>query len=156
MKHQYFLHRINGDMTSDTVVYHVWVGESQRDQNFFLQVKTWAHHVGATFRLWSEDIDFWLDYESERIFADNGILNFGFQRADISIEDLHKLIDGQMFEAFEKSLTQPKVFFSMLRHYRPTVENPLFRAKPAGTCQSLPRKNLSPGTVGNKINMRFV
>lgn len=142
MKSQYLLIRVNAPMASDTVVYHVWVGTSERETQLFQLAQSWARSSGATFRLWSEDVDFWLEYEADKVFSGCGILNFGFQRADVSIGELVKLIDGRMFEAFEKSLTQPKVFFSMLRHYRPTVDNPQFRAKPIASLPTLPRKNL--------------
>lgn len=108
MKRKFFLHRINAPMDSDHVVYVVWVGESVREQRMLTQIVSWAFQYGATFRSWSEDIDFYLEIESERVFPGRGLLDFGFIRKDLSARDVLDLIESNSWEAFEHSLTIPK------------------------------------------------
>lgn len=108
MKRKFFLHRINAPMDSDHVVYVVWVGESVREQRMLTQIVSWAFQTGATFRSWSEDIDFYLEIESQRVFPGRGLLDFGFIRKDLSAHDVLDLIESNSWEAFEHSLTIPK------------------------------------------------
>ena len=108
MKRKFFLHRINAPMDSDHVVYVVWVGESVREQRMLTKIVSWAFQTGATFRSWSEDIDFYLEIESERVFPSRGLLDFGFIRKDLSARDVLDLIEANSWEAFEHSLSIPK------------------------------------------------
>ena len=86
MKRKYFLHRINSPMDTDHVVYVVWCGESVREQRKLTQLVAWAFREGATLMSWSEDIDFYLQVESERCFPNKGLLDFGFVRTEITFE----------------------------------------------------------------------
>lgn len=108
MKRKFFLHRINAPMDTDHVVYVVWVGESVREQRMLTQIISWSFQTGATFRSWSEDIDFYLEIESQRVFPGRGLLDFGFIRKELSAREVLDLIDTNSWEAFEHSLTIPK------------------------------------------------
>ena len=115
MKRKYFLHRINAPMAADHVVYRLWVGESVREQKLLARLMGWAFQTGATLISWSEDVDYYLLYEEDRVFSGHGLLDFGFIQADITAAEAIKHVENNDWDMFEKTLSQPKVFFSMIR-----------------------------------------
>ena len=104
MKRKFFLHRQNEPMQADTVVYQVWCGESVREQRKLAALMSWAFQTGATLRQWSEDIDYYLMLESERVFPARGILNFGFVSASIGIADALEHAKANDWDFFENNL----------------------------------------------------
>lgn len=119
MKRQFYFHRENKPLDADTVIYHVWAGESVRDQRKLTQLMAWAFAHGATLLSWSEDIDFYLEYEEQRVFPGRGLLDFGFIRADISVSEALALATAGNWDEFEKSLSQPKAFFHVISSMEP-------------------------------------
>ena len=111
MKRKFFLHRQNEPMQADTVVYQVWCGESVREQRKLAALMSWAFQTGATLRQWSKDTDYYLMLESERVFSDRGILNFGFVSASIDIADALAHAEADDWDIFEKNLTSAKSCF---------------------------------------------
>lgn len=143
MKRKFYFHRQNAPLDTDHVVYIVWIGESVKEQRILTQLVAWSFEHGATLRSWTEDIDFWLELEAERVFPGRGLLDFGFIRKHINAEELLILIRDNAFEAYEKALTTPKTFFyqiySMNRHRIQPEENKIISK---GVLSSQ-RKNLS-------------
>lgn len=115
MKRKYYFHRINQPLQADHVVYRLWVGESVREQRILAQIVSWAFSQGATLITWSEDIDYFLDFESTRVFPGRGLLDFGFIQADISATEAIKHIKANDWDMFEKTLSEPKHKFTALR-----------------------------------------
>lgn len=111
MKRKFFLHRQNAPMEADHVVYRVWIGESVREQRILTQLMSWAFSSGATLMSWSEDIDYYLTIESERVFPGRGLLDFGFIQADISAKEALNLAESGNWDLYESKLSQPKTFF---------------------------------------------
>lgn len=156
MKRKYFLHRINAPMDTDHVVYVVWCGESVREQRKLTQLVAWAFREGATLMSWSEDIDFYLQVESERCFPNKGLLDFGFVRTEISVSEALKMAEENSWARYESGLATPKAFFMAIQSSSPAR---LDRAR--GVIQSShvltsPRKNLSQEDSQMKTVIRFV
>lgn len=155
MKRKYFLHRINAPMDTDHVVYVVWCGESVREQRKLTQLVSWAFREGATLMSWSEDIDFYLQVESERCFPNKGLLDFGFVRTEISVSEALKMAEENSWARYESTLATPKAFFMAIQSNSPAR---LDRAR--GVIQSScvltsQRKNLSQGDSQMKTVIRF-
>ena len=122
MKRRYYLHRENAPLQSDSVIYSVWVGESAREQKYLSQLKEWAFSKGATLILWSEDVDYYIDYESKGVFSGHGLLDFGFVRADLTAADALKHAKictkkpSQCQKPFSIKFLPPSHRVSMARH----------------------------------------
>lgn len=156
MKRQYFLHRQNEPLTADTVIYHVWVGESDREQRFLSELKAWAGVNHATLMLWSEDISFYLFCESERIFTGRGLLDLGFVRVDIKVSEALQLARANNWEAYENNLSQPKSFFNHIRFSNPSkVDATAGRIRPNKVLTS-PRKYLSQSVATEPSIISFI
>lgn len=155
MKKKYFLHRENAPFTTDTVVYRLWVGESVREQRMLTRLVAWAFETGATLRSWSEDIDFYLQYESERCFSGRGLLDFGFIQTEITAREALDLVVTKSWDIYEKSLSLPKNLIPSI-----TLNSPsrIFKAAGRENLNSLSaerRKYLKPtASPFNKI-IRF-
>lgn len=156
MKRKLFLHRQNEPMTPDTVVYRVWVGESVREQRILTQLMSWAFAQSATLRSWSEDIDYYLDLESERCFPGRGLLDFGFISVDLTAAEALSLANTNQWDSYEKTLPQPKSFFSAICLNSPARVKPDSRKIIPSLCQADRRKNLSERWEGNRFIIRFV
>ena len=156
MKRKYFLHRINEPMDTDHVVYVVWCGESVREQSKLTKLVAWAYQEGATLMSWSEDIDFYLQVESERCFPNRGLLDFGFVRAEISVSEALKMAEDNSWTRFESSLSIPKNHFTDIKKMMPQMidrEKHVIHNSHVLTSQ---RKNLSLGCENKKTVIRFV
>lgn len=155
MKRKFFLHRQNEPMQADTVVYQVWCGESVREQRKLAALMSWAFQTGATLRQWSEDIDYYLMLESERVFPDNGLLNFGFVSASLSIADALALSEANDWDIFEKNLATAKSYFHMSQVLdRPSVNVAAGEIHHSPVLTE-PRKNLSVAGDSKPFIIRF-
>lgn len=156
MKRRYYLHRENAPLQSDSVIYSVWVGESAREQKYLSQLKEWAVAKGATLMLWSEDVVCYIDYESQRVFPGNGLLDFGFVRADLTATDALAHAKDDDWDMYEKTLSMPKAFFHQISTSDPSrVDGSARKIK---NTRVLPekRKNLSESDTNNPPIIRFI
>lgn len=156
MKRKFFLLRQNEPMTPDTVIYRVWVGESVREQRILTQLMLWAFAHSATIRSWSAAIDYYLDLESERCFTRRGLLDFGFISVDLTASEALTLANSNQWDSYEKTLSQPKSFFSAIRLNSPARVQSVSRNIIPSSCQADRRKNLSERYEGNRFIIRFV
>lgn len=145
MKRKFFLHRQNEPMKSDTVVYRVWIGESVREQRILTQLMAWAFKNGATLRTWSEDIDYYLLYESERVFNDCSLLNFGFIQADLTASECLSLAGSNNWDLFENNLSTPKAFFTQMITLAPSRLREGSSHTPISYVLTSQRQNLNQG-----------
>lgn len=156
MKRSFFFHRINAPMDADHVVYKVWAGESVREQRILAKLVAWSFAHGATLRQWSEDVDFYLDIEAERVFPGRGLLDFGFIRADISVAEAVQLAEGDLFPSYEKTLCQPKGFFRAVELNSPAkIDRENSQIKTSHVLTS-PRKNLSERYEHGRFIISFI
>lgn len=156
MKRKYFLHRINAPMDTDHVVYVVWCGESVREQRKLTKLVAWAYQEGATLMSWSEDIDFYLQVESERCFPNKGLLDFGFVRTEITISEALKMAEENSWSRYESTLSTPKAFFSAIMKMEPSKIDKEKRVIHNSHVLTSQRKNLSQGYEEKKTVIRFV
>ena len=155
MKRKFFLHRQNQPMQADTVVYQVWCGESVREQRKLTALMSWAFQTGATLRQWSEDIDYYLTLESERVFPAHGLLNFGFVSASISIADAISHAKANDWDIFENNLPTEKSYFHMCQVLdRPSVNVAAGEIHHSHVLTES-RKNLSVTGDSNPFIIRF-
>ena len=143
-------------MTPDTVVYRVWVGESVREQRILTQLMSWAFAQSATLRSWSEDIDYYLDLESDRCLPGRGLLDFGFISVDLTAAEALSLANTNQWDSYEKTLSQPKSFFSAIRLNSPARVQSVPRKIIPSFCQADRRKNLSERYEGDRFIIRFI
>ena len=156
MKRKYFLHRINAPMDTDHVVYVVWCGESVREQSKLTQLVAWAFREGATLMSWSEDIDFYLQIESERCFPNKGLLDFGFVRAEITVSEALKMAQDNSWARYESGLAAPKAFFKAIQTNSPARLDRARGVIHSSQVLTSQRKNLSQGDRNMKTVIRFV
>lgn len=156
MKRKFFLHRQNEPMKSDTVVYRVWIGESVREQRILTKLVAWAFANGATLRTWSEDIDYWLQYEAERVFNDCGIIDFGFVSTDLTASEALMLAESKNWDIYENNLSTPKAFFTQMMTLSPSHLREGKSDTQISMCLPPKRKNLSDGKCKDKHVIRFV
>lgn len=155
MKRKFFLHRQNEPMKSDTVVYRVWIGESVREQRILTQLMAWAFAEGATLRTWSEDIDYYLLFESERVFKEVNLCNFGFVTSDLTASDALLLAKSKNWDIYENGLCSQKAFFSQMMALAPSRLREVLCDTVNSVCLPLSRKNLSQEASQKKHVIRF-
>ena len=155
MKRKFFLHRQNEPMKSDTVVYRVWIGESVREQRILTQLMAWAFAEGATLRTWSEDIDYFLLLESERVFRESDLCNFGFVSSDLTASECLSLAQTKNWDLYENNLSTPNAYFFQMTTLAPSR----LREVPCDTAISMclppQRKNLNQGASQMKHLIKF-
>lgn len=156
MKRRYYLHRENAPLQSDSVIYSVWIGESAREQKLLAQLKEWAFANGATLMLWSEDVVYYIDYESNRVFPGRGLLDFGFVRADLTAAEALAHAKANDWDMYEKTLSMPKAFFHQISASEPSRIDGSARKIKSSTVLPERRKNLSSEEQDNWSLIRFV
>lgn len=156
MKRKFYFHRINQPLQADHVVYRLWVGESVREQKLLAEILAWAFAQGATVMTWSEDVDYYLEYESERVFPGRGLLDFGFIQADITAADALKHINANDWDIYEKTLSQPKTFFVALRKCSPMKIDPKKSSIISFPVLTEKSKNLSQSGDNSRFIISFV
>lgn len=156
MKRRYYLHRESAPLQSDSVIYSVWVGQSAREQKNLAQLKEWAFAKGATLMLWSEDVVYYIDYESQRVFPGHGLLDFGFVRADLTAAEALAHAKNDDWDMYEKTLSMPKAFFHQISASEPSrVDGSAGKIKNQSV-QPEKRKNLSDTDCNQPPIIRFI
>ena len=156
MKRRYYLHRENAPLQSESVIYSVWVGESAQEQKLLAQLKEWAVSKGATLMLWSEDVVCYIDCESQRVFTDHGLLDFGFVRAELTAADALKHAKADDWDMYEKTLSMPKAFFRQISASEPSRVDGSARKVNSSTVLPERRKNLSESGTNLPPIIRFI
>lgn len=156
MKRRYYLHRENAPLQSDSVIYSVWIGESAREQKYLAQLKEWAFAKGATLMLWSEDVVNYIDYESQRVFTNRGLLDFGFVRADLTAADALAHAKADDWDMYEKTLSMPKAFFHQISASETSRVDGSARKIKSSTVLPELRKNLSESDTNFPPIIRFI
>ena len=156
MKRRYYLHRENAPLKSDSVIYSVWVGESALEQKYLSQLKEWAFSKGSTLMLWSEDVVYYIDYESQRVFPGHGLIDFGFVRADLTAAEALKHAKADDWDMYEKTLSMPKAFFHQISASEPSRVDGSARIVKSSTVLPERRKNLSESGTNLPPIIRFI
>jgi len=156
MKRKFYFHRQNAPLDTDHVIYVLWVGESVREQKMLTKAVAWSFAHGATLQSWSEDIDFYLLLEAERVFPNKGLLDFGFIRTDIGMQELLTLMEDNSFTAYEAALCTPKAFIHQVLTMEPRkIDLKRGQIKPDNVLTSQ-RQNLSVRERSDKFIISFI
>lgn len=156
MKRRYFLHRENAPLQSYSVIYSVWIGESDREQKYLAQLKEWAFAKGATLMPWSEDVVYYIDYESQRVFPGRGLLDFGFVSANLTAAEALAHAKADDWDMYEKTLSMPKAFFHQISASEPSRVDGSARKIKSSTVLPERRKNLSESDTNFPPIIRFI
>lgn len=156
MKRKFYFHRQNCPLDTDHVVYVLWCGESVREQKMLAKMVAWSFEHGATLRSWSEDIDYYLMLESERVFPNKGLLDFGFVKAHINASELLTLMEDESFESYEKALCVPKAYFHQIQSVSPASVDRRHNEIKNSFVLTLSSKNLSQTQGAQPTIISFV
>lgn len=156
MKRKFYFHRQNAPLDTDHVIYVLWVGESVREQRMLTQLVAWSFSHGATLRSWSEDVDYYLLLEAERVFPGKGLLDFGFVRTEVSARELLTLMETNGWLKYESELATPKAFFQQIIASDPLKISPTKSNSVIRGVLSSKRKNLSQTDSTRPTIIRFV
>ena len=142
MKHQFVFVRNVSDITTDTVIYHVWISEGKRGNALVKAISEYAAKNGHWFELWGEHVDYRIDYYEERVFWSKPLAVRRFRTAHVSGRDMSLLIGEGLFTAFEEHLTMPRLFFLIMWSAYPSINLIPNNGKWKRNCQSSQRNNL--------------
>lgn len=143
MKSKFCFIRDLGLMRPGSIVYHVCVGTSTREQVKFSLVREYCEDVGLYFRRWSDDVDKVLTLAADGWSTSWLPTHDPFRHVSISIETLYQLIIDDSFEAFESKAPAKKAELWLFHQFDP--QRILSRPPAASNtpCQPHQRKNLS-------------
>lgn len=143
MKQQFVFFRTPEFPTQDSVVYHVWVSDSPRDEKPFALILAFARGCGSWFEKWSDHVDQKLNYYEERVFWSAPIGVRRFRSCHLSAREMAQLIECGDFSTFEENLAMPRIFFRIMWSCYPSAK---FLPKSGIKANHLPtsqRENLS-------------
>lgn len=143
MKQQFVFFRTPELPTQDSVVYHVWVGDSPRDAKPFAMILAYAQNSGVWFEKWSEIVDLRLNYYEERVFWSSPVGVRRFRSCHLSAREMAQLIECGDFSAFEKNLAMPRIFFRIMWSCYPSAKILPKAGIKANQLPTSSRKNLS-------------
>lgn len=143
MKKKYFVHRQDAQLEADTIIYVLWCGESVREQRILTKIMAWAFAQHATVTSWCEAIDYYLDYESDRVFPGRGLLDFGFIQREITASEFLQHIEADDWEAYEASPDLPKNYIGQIRLCDPSRLGTIIQKNVLPCVSAKRRKNLS-------------
>lgn len=137
----YFVRDI-GKATTETVVYHVKVGTSSREQIKFELVRNYCKDCGLYFRQISDTSDRAVRNLEKRLFPDSRLFVSPLRRTTISIGDLYALIIDDSFDSYEASLCEKKATFIIKNLISPSFYAKNQRKKITSSLPTHPRKYL--------------
>lgn len=143
MKHKFIFVRNVSRINHDSVIFHVWIHESQRGEYYKQCLVEAAASMDAWFQKWSECVDARLDYYEERVFwrAPQALTQFRVRH--IEAAQLVAAIHSGNIEALEKSVSLPKNFLRLFSMFYPASAPVPQSLKKRSSMLTSPRKNLS-------------
>ena len=120
MKRNYCFVRKVGHFDREDVVYHVSVGDSLKDGAQLALIQEYCKDCGFYFKRWSDGVDRTINLLSKRLFPGTSFARLFLRSAQISIDDLYRMIIDDSFENFEKSLTVKPQWATLLTNISPT------------------------------------
>lgn len=145
MKRKYLFVRKVNRFSVDDVVYHVWVGSSQRELTQLSLVQCYCEDCGLFFHQWSDRTAKSVQYLAKSLFPGTSASIFLLKRADVTISELYQMILDDSFTAYEKRLARPKGWATIIRIFDPAVFQYQNESKCNTLCLPFIRKYLSDG-----------
>lgn len=137
----YFVRDI-GKATTDTVIYHVKIGNSSREQIKFELVRQYCEDCALYFRKVSDTSDRAIRNLEKKLFPGTRFLTSPLRRTTISIGDLYALIIDDSFAVYEASLCEKKATFIIKSLISPSFYAKNQRKKIIPSLPTHPRKYL--------------
>lgn len=145
MKRKYLFVRKVNQFGYDDVVYHVWVGSSQRELTLLALVQCYCKDCGLFFHQWNDTTAKSVQNLANGLFPGTSASIFLLKRADITIWELYQMILDDSFTAYEKSLARPKGWAKIIQLFDPSIFRYQNVSKCNTLCLPLIRKYLSDG-----------
>ena len=149
MKRKYLFVRQVNHFTMDDVVYHVWVGNSQRELTQLSLVQCYCKDCGFFMQPWSDRTAKSVQYLANGLFPGTSASLFLLKRANVTISELYQMILDDSFTAYEKKLARPKGWSTILYLFDPSLQRFQTQSKCNTLCLPLIRKYLSDGMEDN-------
>ena len=143
MKRKYLFVRKMNHFSVDDVVYHVWVGNSQRELTQLALVQCYCKDCGLFMQPWSDRTAKSVQNLANGLFPGTSAAIFLLKRADVTISELYQMILDDSFTAYEKRLARPKGWSTILHLFDPSLQRYQTQSKCNTSCLPLIRKYLS-------------
>lgn len=115
MKSYYYFVRDMSCPSRQTIIYHVAVGTSDREQVKFALVREYCRDCGLFFRPVSKSSDIAVSNLVKSLFPGSSWFVSPLRHATISITELYALIVDDSFASFEASFTEKKGSYNFRR-----------------------------------------
>lgn len=145
MKRKYLFVRQVNHFTMDDVVYHVWVGNSQRELTQLALVQCYCKDCGFFLQPWSDRTAKSVQYLANGLFPGTSASLFLLKRDNVTISELYQMILDDSFTAYEKKLARPKGWSTILCLFDPSLQRYQTQSKCNTSCLPFLRKYLSDG-----------
>lgn len=124
-------------------VFCVWIGSSDREQTKRFLVENFASDIGAFFRPWDADTDYYLKVQCAADSAGSKKFLSSYIRIDVKIQDFYKaIIDGNYMNLDNPSYVNRNIFRTLC-HTNPAAHFINQAKNHIETATSVIRKNLS-------------
>lgn len=143
MKRKYLFVRKMNHFSVDDVVYHVWVGNSQRELTQLSLVQCYCKDCGLFMQPWSDTTAKSVQNLANGLFPGTSASIFLLKRADVTISELYQMILDDSFTAYEKRYARPKGWQTILTLFDPSFQRLQTKSKCNTSCLPLIRKYLS-------------
>ena len=149
MKRKYLFVRTMNHFSVNDVVYHVWVGNSQRELTQLALVQCYCKDCGLFMQPWSDRTAKSVQNLANGLFPGTSASIFLLKRADVTISELYEMILDDSFTAYEKRLARPKGWQTILTLFDPSFQRLQTQSNCNTSCLPLIRKYLSDGMEDN-------
>lgn len=144
MKKIYVFVHVVGKFSPSDVVYHVHVGESERDCALLALIKEYCQDCGFYLRERGRDTDIMTDNLAKSVFPDAMIPRLHLRFVSISVSECYRRIINDSWSDIEASSVRTKSYFHILSRTSDNIYSPSIRPKAIKRPAFRTRKNLSP------------
>lgn len=144
MKKIYVFVHVVGKFSPNDVVYHVHVGESERDCAQLALIKEFCRDCGFYLKERGRDTDIMTDNLAKSVFPDALIPRLHLRFVSISVSECYRRIIDDEWSDIETSNVRSKSYFHILSRTSDNIYSPSIRPKAIKRPAFRTRKNLSP------------
>lgn len=120
MKRYFCFIRDFGSLKPNGFVYHVAVGQSDRDQELLTLLQCYCKDCGHYFKLWSADVDRAIDNAKAQYMYGKSVYSTPFRHPHMSISDLYNLILNGNLDFYEAHFIESP--FSIYRNFHDNLD----------------------------------
>lgn len=104
MKKKYCFLRDAEKLQPDSVVFCLFIGSSRRDQVKKTLLECFANDIGAFFRQWDEDTDFYLESLAKNLRPQSKVPLLWVKKKYCSISDFYRTLQDKNIEIIEREV----------------------------------------------------